>query len=103
MELLWGSDAPRSVAEVQVELGKERTLAYTTVMTVLDRLAKKGLAKRERVDRAWRYEAAESQSAVISKEIAEIFNGVSADVRLEVLKRLGARLNDAEREAIAHD
>lgn len=101
MELLWGSDVPQSVADVQAELGKERTLAYTTVMTVLDRLAKKGLARRERVDRAWQYEAAEAQSMVLSKEIAEMFDGVPADVRLETVRRLATRLTPDERAVVA--
>lgn len=101
MELLWSAREPQSVADVQAELGKERTLAYTTVMTVLDRLAKKGLVTRERVERAWQYQAAESQSMVLSREIAEKFDGVPPEVRLEALKRLGSRLTVEERAALA--
>jgi hypothetical protein len=36
-------------------IGIERGLAYTTLMTVLDRMSKKGLVERERDGRAWRY------------------------------------------------
>ena len=48
MVLLWRAGEPLTVADVQELLARERDLAYTTVMTVLDRLAKKGLARRER-------------------------------------------------------
>ena len=39
MELLWASPRPLSVADALEELNMDRDLAYTTVMTVLDRLA----------------------------------------------------------------
>lgn len=101
MELLWGTDVPQTVADVQAELNQTRALAYTTVMTVLDRLAKKGLAKRERVDRAWHYEAAEPQATVLSREVAEMFDGVPAQVRLDALRQLAGSLTADERAAIA--
>ena len=44
MVLLWQAGEPLSVVDVQGLLARDRDLAYTTVMTVLDRLAKKGLA-----------------------------------------------------------
>ena len=59
MEQLWDSTGRRpegaSVRDVLEALPGERGLAYTTVMTVLDRLSKKGLVTRERDGRAWRY------------------------------------------------
>jgi predicted transcriptional regulator len=36
-------------------------------MTVLDRLAKKGFARRERDGRAWRYRAAETREAYVAE------------------------------------
>jgi predicted transcriptional regulator len=57
MEILWGSDEPASARDVSRSLA-DRDLAYTTVMTVLDRLAKKGLVTRERDGRAWLYRPA---------------------------------------------
>lgn len=60
MDRLWAvdpsdPDAAMTVREVHDSMAQERDIAYTTVMTVLDRLAKKGLATRERDGRAWRY------------------------------------------------
>jgi predicted transcriptional regulator len=59
MELLWDADRNRSggasVREVLEALPAERGLAYTTVMTVLERLTRKELVTRERDGRAWRY------------------------------------------------
>src|SRR5690625_7018340 len=55
MAQLWRSSTPRTVREVHAALEPTRPLAYTTVMTVLDRLAKKGLVTQEREGRAYRY------------------------------------------------
>jgi predicted transcriptional regulator len=60
MDRLWAIDpatpeAAMSVREIHDSIAEEREIAYTTVMTVLDRMAKKGLVTRERDGRAWRY------------------------------------------------
>lgn len=52
MEILW-SRGESSVRDVVLKLG--RPLAYTTVMTTLDRLFKKGLLGRQKSDRAFFY------------------------------------------------
>jgi predicted transcriptional regulator len=61
VEHLWGCEAGRSVREVQAALGDG--LAYTTVMTTLDRLYKKGLLARRKDGRAFRYAARTSREA----------------------------------------
>lgn len=52
MEILWAR-GESSVHDVAERL--ERPLAYTTVMTTLDRLFKKGLLDRRKFDRAFFY------------------------------------------------
>jgi predicted transcriptional regulator len=52
MEILW-TRGESSVHEVVEQLA--RPLAYTTVMTTLDRLYKKGLLERRKADRAFFY------------------------------------------------
>jgi predicted transcriptional regulator len=52
MEMVWNF-GPSNVREVVDRM--ERRLAYTTVMTTLDRLYKKGLLDREMTDRAFLY------------------------------------------------
>jgi len=66
MDVLWEAAEPLSVREVSGLL-TDRDLAHTTVMTVLDRLAKKGFARRERNGRAWHYRAAESREAYVTE------------------------------------
>lgn len=55
MDHLWSTSAPQTVRQVHDALAVRRELAYTTVMTVLQRLAKKALVVQLRDDRAHRY------------------------------------------------
>jgi predicted transcriptional regulator len=55
MGIVW-EDGRSSVHEVCARV--ERPLAYTTVMTTLDRLYKKGLLERDKEDRAFYYRPA---------------------------------------------
>jgi len=66
MDVLWESADPLTVREVSLRL-TDRDLAHTTVMTVLDRLAKKGFVRRSRDGRAWRYQAAGSREAYVTE------------------------------------
>jgi len=66
MDILWDHGRPAAVREVVTALA-DRDPAYTTVMTVLDRLAKKGFVTRERDGRAWLYTAAATREAYVSR------------------------------------
>jgi len=73
MAILWRGD-PLAVRQVVDELkGK---LAYTTVMTTLDRLYKKGLLTRERAGNAYVYEAAMSQDEYHQALVEETISGL---------------------------
>jgi predicted transcriptional regulator len=63
MDHMWAIKEPASVRDVLVHLQKDRPLAYTTVMTVMDKLHTKGLLKRKPVGRAYVYEAVSSKEA----------------------------------------
>ena len=65
MDVLWESEEQLTVRLVGSRL-TDRDLAHTTVMTVLDRLAKKGFVRRERDGRAWLYRAAASREAYVT-------------------------------------
>jgi predicted transcriptional regulator len=66
MNVLWDASRPLTVREVLDALG-ERDLAYTTVMTVLDRLGTKQMVRRERDGRAFRYAPALTRDAATSE------------------------------------
>jgi predicted transcriptional regulator len=62
MDRLWERGRPMLVREMVDVLHDERALAYTTVMTVMENLNRKGWLRRERDGRAWRYEPTGSRS-----------------------------------------
>ncbi|MFG2006670.1 BlaI/MecI/CopY family transcriptional regulator [Spirillospora sp. NPDC048911] len=71
MEVLWArEDAGHEAAtarDVSRALAGDRDLAHTTIMTVLDRLAKKGFLERERDGRAWRYSPSASREGYVAE------------------------------------
>jgi predicted transcriptional regulator len=71
MELVWSAAEPVTVREVHETLARDRDIAYTTVMTVLDRLAKKSVVRRVRDGRAYRYEAAAGKDQLIASLMRE--------------------------------
>jgi predicted transcriptional regulator len=73
MEAVWAADSPVSVRDVLERLG-ERQPAYTTVMTVLDRLAGKGTVRRELVGKAWRYTATASREEFITRLMLDVLD-----------------------------
>lgn len=63
MTRVWKWNRPVTVREVLEDLQQERSIAYTTVMTVMDNLYQKGWVRREAEGRAYRYEAISTRAA----------------------------------------
>lgn len=68
MKVMWATDPPTSVRDVFERLNRRRSkpLAYTTVMTVMARLAEKGILSRRLVGRGYEYEALVPDAAAIA-------------------------------------
>ncbi len=98
MAVLWQADGPVSVREVAERLNARRAaaLAYTTVMTVLSRLAGKGILIREQQGRGFVYTPAVADTAEIAVRgvLAEFGDAALARFveRVELDPRLRARL-----------
>jgi predicted transcriptional regulator len=74
LKALW-SLGEGNVRAVQQGLEHTRPLAYTTVMTVLDRLVRKGKLTRRKVSRAFVYQPAASRDAIRQIAVRELLNG----------------------------
>lgn len=82
MDILWSEGPGLSVRDVLDHLERRehhKELAYTTIMTVLDRLSKKGIADRARDGRAWRYSAAASREELAASALRSTLDSVKAD------------------------
>jgi predicted transcriptional regulator len=73
--VLWDAPGPLAARDVLAGLarrdGEPRELAVTTVLTVLDRLGRKGLVRRERSGRAHLYQAAVSRADYVADLMVE--------------------------------
>lgn len=72
IDVLWGADEPVKVREVRDVLATERPLAYTTVMTVLDNLHRKGWVLRELSGKAYLYRPALSREEAASRALRDV-------------------------------
>ncbi len=71
--VLWAADGQSlSPAEVNERLATD--LAYTTIMTVLTRLWRKGLAERVEAGRGYAYRATYSESELTSQRIRDMLD-----------------------------
>jgi predicted transcriptional regulator len=108
MRLVWNHDNPVTVRDLLTELREEREIAYTTVMSTMDNLYRKGWLGRVKDGKAYRYTATASREeysarlmaealadggdaeAVLSHFVAQI-DGQESDVLRSVLRRFADR------------
>lgn len=99
MAVLWDAERPMLVRDLQERLNAtaDKPLAYTTVQTVADRLARKGFVRRSPAGKAIVYEATRSRAEHVAQIMLEALTDV-AD-RGPVLARFAERVDpkDAHR------
>lgn len=105
MDHLWSSGESLTVRQVHEALSSQRELAYTTVMTVLQRLARKNLVLQIRDDRAHRYAAAYGRDELVAGLMVDALHQASdsGDRRAALVyfvERVGAEDADALRRAL---
>lgn len=102
MDDLWTLDPgqTRTVREVHAAIAAERDVAYTTVMTVMDRLAKKDLVVQEKAGRAYRYRAASTRSEMTAELMHRTLEGVGDDDRRSALVSFVADADEADLAAL---
>ncbi len=71
MEVVWESEQV-TVRDVHRNLNQKRSIAYTTVMTTLGRLADKGFLKREEAQPAHIYRAAVSRDQYATSTVKSV-------------------------------
>jgi len=105
MDTLWASgDGWLTVREVHDELSKGRDIAYTTVMTVLDRMTRKQIVEREREGRAWKYRPTHSRgemtAEVMRQALGEFAEEANAHDRAAALVAFVGESSEADRQAL---
>ena len=98
MDRIWDRDAPVTVRDVFDELSAERTIAYTTVMSTMDNLHRKGWLTREKDGKAYRYTATASREEYSARLMREALDG-GGDTEA-VLSHFVAQMGGAESEVL---
>ncbi|MBI3406623.1 MAG: BlaI/MecI/CopY family transcriptional regulator [Acidobacteria bacterium] len=74
-----------TVRQVQMALAEHRPRAYTTVMTILLRLAQKGIVIRRKVGRAWLYapnvSVQQARTFALGQLVQNFFDGSEAELQ----------------------
>jgi predicted transcriptional regulator len=106
MDVVWRAGRPVAVREVIDDLNGSRSepLAYTTVMTVMSRLAEKDVLSRRKAGRGYVYEANAPDAAGIAvKDVLRAYGDVAVahfvdEARADpsLLRRLQRLLSDAD-------
>lgn len=84
LDCLWQSGEPRTVREVHDALAA-RQLAYTTVMTTLQRLARKGLITQDSHTRAHRFTAVATREEMFTELMTDAL-GIAGDEHEAMLR-----------------
>jgi predicted transcriptional regulator len=74
MDVLWHAQEPLKVRDVMGRLDTGKTLAYTTVMTVLDNLFRKGWVERDLNGKAYFYEPVLSREEAAARALREVLD-----------------------------
>lgn len=102
MGLVWDHDGPVTVRELFDQLRGERAIAYTTVMSTMDNLHRKGWLARVKDGKAYLYTAtvsrAEHSARLMREALAD--GGNTAAVLSHFVAQIDPGESDALREAV---
>ena len=94
MDRVWNRDDVTTVRDIFDELAADRVIAYTTVLSTMDNLHRKGWLERERVGKAYHYRPAMTREEYSAKLMRDAFEA-GGDTNL-VLSHFLDQMNDAE-------
>lgn len=78
MDVLWSApEEPLRVRDVLERLAPQPARAYTTVMTVLDNLHRKGWAVRHQEGKGYRYRPAQRREEAAARAMREVLDSVA--------------------------
>ena len=101
MKVVWKLDSA-TVRDVYEHLRVRRTIAYTTVMTMMKILEEKGYLKRVLADRAYVYRPTKPRQQVVAAMVRDfvdrVFDGAAGGLLLHLAK--DRRLSKDERSTI---
>jgi BlaI family penicillinase repressor len=112
LKVIWRL-GPSTVREVYLELLKQRKIAYTTVLTMMGILERKGHLRKSQGERAYLYRAAKPKEQVTAGMVREfidrVFSGSTKPLLVHLVEERGvsaqelAELQDLVRASVEKD
>lgn len=89
-----------TVRDIRDALSERRPRAYTTIMTIMDRLARKQIVSRHRSGRAWRYQAKLSSQEARAHAIAQVVESFFGGSTEELFRHLSKNFPSLSTESV---
>ena len=97
MDVIWTSRDPMCVDEVRAELAKRgKDSAYTTIMTTLSRLYKKGLLARDMQGKAYYYSSRVTRKELSNTVTKQVVDGLLATFAEPAMAYFVEALSDSD-------
>ncbi len=90
-----------TVADIHADLAKSRSIAYTTVMTTMSRLANKGLLERRKQDRRYVYQPVPDEAPAAALHFKRLFAGLFAGFRGPAIRHFVESVSALDDESLA--
>jgi predicted transcriptional regulator len=88
LKVLWDDPEELTVAQVQEAMRPQRKLAYTTILTLLERLFRKGLVSRRKQGRGYAYRPVLEREAALDMALERLVSDFFGSSRQGLLNHL---------------
>lgn len=99
MKVVWQKN-PVTVRDVYEQLRIEKSLAYTTVMTIMSRLADKGLLLKAAQGNAYIYTPSVSEAEFAKMVVSEVLDGLMEEFAEPALSHMVDKLGAEDKEKL---
>jgi predicted transcriptional regulator len=99
MHRVWDHDRPVTVRELFEQMRQQRAIAYTTVMSTMDNLHRKGWLSRDKDGKAYRYTAVATREEYSARLMSEAM--AEADDTEAVLSHFVAQMDGEQSQVLA--
>lgn len=100
MQIVWREEKS-TVRDVYEKLRLQREIAYTTVMTIMSRLAEKKLLEKEQIGNAYVYRPTVSEQEFARKVVSEVLDGLLEEFAEPAISHFVDRLSNEDEQKIA--
>lgn len=100
MKTIWKANRA-TVRDVYEHLRLEKNLAYTTIMTIMSRLAEKGLLEKESQGNAYIYTPTVSESEFAKRVVSEVLDSLMEEFSEPALSHMVDRLSSENNVELA--